>query len=271
MTSNQSSTQRRGPRVWALAAMLGATMALGLTGIALAEKPTTVKAGNLVLTLNGGVTPKALSKKTMEPIALNVSGKIGTADGTHPPALTSATVLTDKNGTLDARGVPTCEQGQLEARTTAEAKKVCKDAIVGTGTTDVELLFAESKPVLIHSQLTAFNGGGNKGSATIYIHAFLSNPISAALVTTVKVSKSSKGPYGTKALATIPKIANGDGSVTAFNLTFAKKLFAFKGQKHGYLLARCATGKFLAEATAKFANGDQLGPAKITRACTPKG
>jgi hypothetical protein len=125
--------------------------------------------------------------------------------------------------------------------------------------------------VPIHSKLLAFNGaGGGKGKATIYIHAYLSSPVSAALVTTVKVSKKVSGPYGTRSLATIPKIAGGDGSVTAFSLTFNKKMFGTGKQKHGFLLAKCANGKFLAQAEAIFVSGEKLG-GKIVRSCTPKG
>jgi len=248
------------------AALLSVAVAM-----AAAEKPVTVRAGNLVFTANGGVTPKALSKTKMEPISLTVQGKIADAAGGHPPALIEAVVDTDKAGTVDVRGVPTCKQGQLEAQTTAAAKKACPTAIVGTGTTDVEVLFPESNPIPIHSQLTAFNGGTKGGKTTIYIHAFLTSPISAAIVTTVKIAKERKGPYGIHSVASVPKIANGAGSVTAFSLTFPKRLFSYKGKKHGYLLAKCDDGSFVAQAEVKFSNGEKVGPAKITRACTPKG
>jgi hypothetical protein len=257
-------------RLAAVVAAVG-VLGIGISGIAVAEKATTVKAGNLVFTINGGVTPKALPKKTMAPITLSVEGKISAADATHPPALVEAIVDTDKNGSIDARGVPTCKQGELEARTTAEAEKVCKDAIVGTGYTNVELQFPESKPLPIKSKLLALNGGTSGGKTTIFIHAYLSNPVSAALVTTVKVAKVKNGRYGIRSTATIPKIAGGDGSVTSFGLKFPKKLFAFKGSKHGYLLAKCSDGHFDAEVEARFANGDRIGPGKIVRACTPKG
>ena len=252
------------------------TLALGLlvavSSVALAaEKPITVQAGNLRLTFNGGGKPKALSKTKLEPIALNVSGKIAEVDGSKPPPLTEVVVDTDRNGMVDAKGVPTCKQGQLEARTTAAARQVCSKAVIGTGTTDVDLEEPESRPVVLHSQLTAFNGGEKGGVTTIYIHAFLTTPVTAALVTTVKISKEHDGLYGTRSVATIPKIAGYAGSVTAFDLTFQKKLFSYKGQKHGYLLAKCPTGKFYAQAEAKFHDGTQIGPAQIVRACTPKG
>jgi hypothetical protein len=253
-----------------LSITLGVLVAVSVVAVAAAEKPTTVKAGNLVLTINGGVTPKALPKSTLAPIALNVSGKIATADGTHPPALKEVIVDTDRNGTVDALGVPTCRQGQLEAQTTANAEKACRPAIIGSGTTDVELEFAEQKPIQLHSKLVAFNGGVKGGVTTIFIHAYLTVPVVAALVTTVKITKEHKGPYGTRSVASVPRIAGGAGSVTAFSLNFAKKLFAYKGKKHGYLLARCSNGHFLAQAEAIFVNGEKLG-GKIVRACTPKG
>lgn len=257
---------RRGT-IFAVAALL----TLALAAAAVAEKPITVKSGNLVLSFNGGVTPKALPKKEMVPITLNVSGKISTADGTHPPSIKQVVIDTDKNGTIDVRGVPTCRQGALEARTSAEAEKVCKPAILGTGTTDVAVQFPESNPILIHSKLIAFNGGTSGGKTTLFIHAYLTDPITSAIVTTVTVSKEHNGPYGTKSVASVPVIANGSGSVTAFSLTFPKKLFAYKGKKHGYLLAKCSNGHFLAQAEADFSSGDKLGPAKIVRSCTPKG
>jgi hypothetical protein len=247
-------------------------LALAIAAIAAAANtPVTVQAGTLRLTFDGGVTPTALSRTKPEPVALNVKGKIAETDGSHPPPLTEVVVDTDKNGSIDVRGVPPCSQTQLEARTTAAAEKVCGSAILGTGTTDVELQEPESKPVALHSKLLALNGGTSGGVTTIYIHAFLSTPVTAALVTTVKIKKEHKGPYGLRSVATIPKIAGYAGSVTAFDLTFKKKLFSYRGKKHGYLLAKCATGRFLAQAEAKFHDGTSMGPAKITRACTPKG
>jgi hypothetical protein len=254
---------------WTLA--LCALLALVVAGIAAAEKPITVQAGNLRATFNGGVKPKALSKTKLEPISLNVSGKIENVDGSHPPALTEVVVDTDKNGTIDVQGVPKCKQGQLEARTTKDVEKICGPAILGNGTTDVEVLFQESKPVMLHSKLLAINGGTKGGKTTIFVHAFLSSPVTAAVVTTVKISEEHKGPYGTHSIALIPKIANYAGSVRAFSLTFKKKLFSYKGKKHGYLLAKCPKGKFLAQAEATFHDGTKLGPAKLTRAYTPKG
>jgi hypothetical protein len=253
------------------AALPGALVVLVTLALAsIAGASTTVRVGDLVLVIDGKVTPKALPKKTLAPIALDVEGAISKADGSHPPALTEVIVDTDKNGSVDARGVPTCKQSQLEAQTTAAAERVCRPAIVGTGTTDVEVEFAEQRPIPVRSKLVVFNGGIQGATTTIFIHAYLTNPVSAGIVTTLKIKKQHNGRYGTRTVASIPKIG-GDGSVTGFNITFVRRLFSYKGHKHGYLVAKCPDGHFDFQVAANFANGDQLGPAKIVRGCTPKG
>jgi len=245
---------------WILA--LGAAVALVVGGVAIgANKPVVIQAGNMVIKFNGGFSPTKLSKTKPTPISLNVSGNISTTDGTHPPALTSFVLLTDKAGGINAKGLPTCKQGQLEARTSKDAEKVCKKAIIGKGTTNVEVAFAEQKPIPLKSKLLVFNGGVKGGKTTLFIHAYLESPVTAAIVTTVKVQKIHQGPYGLKSVATIPKIAGGAGSVTAFTLTINKK---------GYLTAKCTDGNIVAQGEAIFSNGTKA-KGSVTRPCSKKG
>jgi hypothetical protein len=237
-------------------------LVVALAGLASAEKPTIVKVGNLELTLNGSFSPKKLPKNKLSPISLQVSGKIRTLDGTHLPALKEVVVDTDKNGGINAKGVPVCTSGKLQAQTTQNAEKACKGAIVGEGTAVAEIELPEQRPINVTSKLLAFNGGIKGGTTTIFIHAFFSSPVNGAIVTTVKVSKEHKGRYGTKSVASIPKIAGGFGSVKEFNLKF---------NKHpGYLVAKCPDGHLNAHATSIFTDGSKL-EGEFVRACTPKG
>jgi hypothetical protein len=249
--------------------VLGTVLAVACAGVATAYKPTIVKLGNLELILNGGFKPTKLPKNKLAPIHLSVSGTINTLDGTHPPAMNKVIVETDKNGTINAKGLAKCTIGKLVARETSAAEKACKPALVGTGITNVEVEFAEQKPFIAKSKLLAFNGGVKGGVTTILIHAFLKNPVSAAVVTTVKVSKIHHGPYGTKSIATIPVIAGGSGSVKEFKLEFFR-MFTYKGKKQSYLLAKCPTGKLQAHAEAFFSDGSKL-VGNFVRPCTPKG
>jgi hypothetical protein len=251
---------------WTL--VLGTVLAVACAGIATAYKPTIIKEGNVELVLNGGFKPTKLPKKKLAPIHLKIEGEINTLDGSHPSPLTEVIVETDKNGTINAKGLAKCTAGKLAARTTKAAHDACPKAIVGEGKTDVEIAFPEQKPFIIHSKLLAFNGGVSGGKTTIYIHAFLSNPVSAAVVTTVKVSKIHNGRFGTKSVATIPPIA-GEGAVRKFQLEFFR-MFTYKGKKQSYLLAKCPDGKLEAKAKSIFREGPPM-VGTFKRPCTPKG
>jgi hypothetical protein len=254
--------------IWTLA--VGAALAVALAGIATgAEKPVVVQQGNLKITIDGGFTPKKLPKSTMAGIKLNVSGKVETIDGAHPPALREFIVETDKNGTINAKGLPACSAAKLNSQDTKNAEKACPNAIVGEGKTDVEIEFAEQAPIVAHSKLLAFNGGVKGGVTTVYIHAFLTVPVPAAVVTTVKVSKIKNGRYGTKSVGKIPVIAGGAGSPIFFELNIDRK-FTYKGKKQSYLLAKCPDGHLNAKGTGIFDDGTRL-TGSVVRSCTPKG
>lgn len=244
-----------------LALALGALVALTVTGFATAEKPVKVRAGNLELTFNGGFTPKKLSKTKLTPISLTVSADIATVDGTHPPALKEFNVETDKNGAIDVKGLPKCTASKLQSQDTKHAEAICKSAIIGSGQATAEIAFPEQAPIPAKSKIIAFNGGFKGGTTTLFVHAYLTVPTPAAIVTTVKIKKIHHGRYGLKAVSTIPKIAGGSGSVRHFNLTINKK---------GVLSAKCPDGKLQAHGEAVFSDGTKAS-AEVIRTCTGKG
>jgi len=239
---------------------VGALVALTVAGVATAEKPVKVRAGNLDLTFNGGFTPKALSRTKLTPITLNVSGKIRTVDGTHPPAMKEFLLEADKNSAVDVKGLPVCTAAKLQSQDTKHAEAICKSSIIGSGQATASIAFAEQAPIPAKSKIIAFNGGAKGGTTTFFIHAYLTVPTPAAIVSTVKIKKIHNGRYGIGSVTTIPKIAGGSGSVTDFNLTINKK---------GVLLAKCVDGKLQAHGTAVFSDGTRAS-AEVIRTCTPK-
>jgi hypothetical protein len=246
---------------------LAGLIAVSVAGIASAgNKPVTVKAGNIEFTFNGGFTPTKLPKKKLAPIALNASGKIATLNGEHPPALKEVLVETDKNGAVTTVGYPKCTSGKLQSQDTKHAEAICKSAIIGKGTTNVEIKFPEQPPIPVSSKLIVFNGGTAGGTTTFFIHAYITVPTPAAIVTTVKIKKTHNGRYGLKSVASIPKIAGGSGSVTSFSLTINKK-YTYKGKKMSVLTAKCPDGKLQAHATSVFTDGTKAS-ATIIRTCT---
>lgn len=246
------------------------TLAAALSaGVADARKPTVVRAGNLVVSLNGGVSPTKLPKRRRGGISLHLVSSIGTTDGSQPPVAKTVTIDFDRQGTIDARGLPACREGEIEARPTAAAKAACRKAIVGAGKTTVRVQFPEQAPFTSTGPLVAFNGGVHGGKTIVFIHAYVNVPVPTALVTRVVVKRIHNGRYGTRAIARIPSIASGAGALTRFKLTLGRR-FRWKGRMRSYLLSKCASGKLAARGSIAFADGTRL-TGTVVRPCTPRG
>jgi hypothetical protein len=246
----------------ALAALIALTLsATTATG-------TTVRVGNLIVTGEGTFLPKALSRTTPTPVSLNISGKVRTVDGAQPPAARKIVIEGDKNIAFTTKGYPTCKAGELQASDTKTVEAACGDAILGKGSTTISVAFPEQKPIPAKSPLLLFNGGEKGGVTTLFVHAYLTQPITTAVVTTVKVQRIKNGRYGIKSVASIPVIAGGAGSVTDFNLLVNKK-FTYKGKKVSVLTAKCTDGKLQNTAEAIFDDGTKA-TTEVTSICTPK-
>ncbi len=167
---------------------------VAIVSVAMAQRPTVVRSGNLILKVNGGVTPKRLSKKKLSPITLRVGAGIGTADGAQPPVARKVTIEFDKHGAINAHHLTTCRLGAIESRTTSQAKSVCRGAIVGGGSTSVRVAFPESTPFTANGPLVLFNGGVHHGFTTLYVHAYVSVPAPTAIVTAGEDQEDSPWP-----------------------------------------------------------------------------
>src|SRR5690349_6757400 len=210
---------RKGSRRLLVAAPLAVLLSVvSLAVAATDEGPVTVTVGNLKVTADGGITPKAFPRSKFAPAGFWAEGKIATLDGTHLPAAKTFVIQGDKNVALTVKGYPTCSAGALQSRDTRAAEAACRSAIVGTGQATAEVAFPEQSPILAKSKILAINGGEKGGVVTLYVHAFLTAPVAAAIVTVVKIKKIHNGRYGTLSTSTIPKIAGGAGSVKSFTL-----------------------------------------------------
>jgi hypothetical protein len=241
-----------------------AVAAVGIAGAAGGETPVTVKVGNLEVTANGGFSPTAISKTKQTPIELKASGQVKEADNSHPPAVRELIIEGDKNAEVHVKGIPTCKSGQIQATDTTAAEKACKSAIIGEGTTTAQVAFAEQKPINVNAKLLLFNGGEKGGKITWFAHAYFSNPISGAIVTTVTITKHKNGRFGTLAVAKVPQITGGSGSIISFDLKIKKNVAGVNP-----ISAKCSDGKLKVHVQAKFEDGTKA-ETEIIRACTGK-
>jgi hypothetical protein len=251
---------------------LGALVAVTAVGIAAAaggEGPVTVKVGNLELTSYVSFSPKVGSKTKQTPLTITNQGSVREADGSHPPAARELLLEADKHGEVHTKGIPTCKSGRLQATDTSAALKACGPALIGEGTVVAEVAFAEQRPLDIPSKLLLFNGGEKGGKTVWYAHAYLSNPVSAAIVTTVTITKIHKGRFGTLVVAKIPQIAGGAGSGISFKLNIFK--FVKVGDKKlNPISGRCGDGKVKFHVAVNFEDGTRA-ETELISACTAKG
>jgi hypothetical protein len=254
---------------------LGVALALGLTALASAAQ-VTLRAGNLILTFGGTASPQKLPKTKYAPVKATIFGRIATSDNTHPSALRETIVDIDKDVKLNIKGLPVCKPGQLEARNTQAAKKVCGRTTLGSGIAHAEIAFPEQKPIKVTSPITVFNGGGNARSSKLLIHTFITVPVPAAIVTQVAIKKRGTGLH---AVAKIPVISGGSGSVLDFKFKLGRT-YTYKGKRTAYSMAKCPDGVFKARTTKTLFRNEAQVPGvaastilkgALAVPCTPKG
>ena len=218
---------------------------------------------------NGGISPTVLPKHGGQPVTARIIGDIATRDGSHPPALQHLEADIDHTIEVDAVGLPTCSEHQLEARSSASAKKACGDAIIGTGSAEVEVAFPEQEPFRSTGPLLLFNNGVHGGTTSVLLHAYVNVPAPTAVIVRAKVTRIHRGRFGLHLEAHIPKIAGGAGSATAFDLKIGRR-YTYEGRKKSFLSASCPTGAWATKGNLLFSNQTKLGFTHIF-SCTPEG
>jgi hypothetical protein len=245
----------------ALAAALWAQGALG--------KGEVVRLGNLEISIEGGITPTKLPRAKPAPISLALSGSVATADGTRPPALKTLALQFDRHGHIYTKGLPTCTTGKLQSTLTAQARKVCGKALIGTGRAEAEIQFPEQAPFNASGPLLIFNGKPKGAKPVLIFHVHANVPAPTTFVTSGTISPA-HGKYGTSTLIAIPTIVGGDGSLTSFKAKIPKRTWTYKGHKVSLLTASCPSGVLFAHGEFHFADGTEIS-GDVKRACTPAG
>jgi hypothetical protein len=225
-------------------------------------------AGNICISDNGGISPKALPKHRQAPISAFIDARLWAKDGGHVAAARELVIDFDKTLQVNAKGLPACKKGQLMAQTTGAAKEACPDAIVGSGEGEVEVAFPEQQPFSAKGPIVLFNGGIRGGATLLYIHAYVAVPTPTAIVATVRITRIHRGRYGIHTVTQVPIITGGAGSVAAFKVHIGRR-FTYKGKRQSYLTASCPTGHYFTEGKVTFSDGTKMGLTHILP-CTPK-
>ena len=226
----------------------------------------TVRAGNLIVTVEGGFTPHKLPKREPASITLSARSTIRTADGTHLPALDFLKLEFDKHTGVDTDGLATCTVKRLENTLTTQAKQFCRSAIIGSGQAGAELAFPEQAPFFAKAPMVIFNGPPKNGHPVFIFHVYAHVPAPTTFITTAEIGKSN-GLYGTSVYIKVPTIVAGQGSLSFAELSIHKK-WTEKGKDRTLLYGTCPSGHFFVRGALTFKEGFKMA-GKVVRSCSP--
>lgn len=224
--------------------------------------------GDLRIVFDAGFVPHALPRDRLAPIDVQLSGTVGTSDGSRPPQLRHISIALNRYGRIDTRGLPTCAADDVESTSSATALSRCRDALVGHGEFGAAVAFPGGSQLPVKGKILIFNSKVG-GRPAFLAHVAARNPIEATVVLVFHISHPRSGKFGTVVTAKIPRIAADLGYVTEISLSIGRR-YQVGGQRLSLLSARCAAPDgfpgalfSLARGSFVFADGRHLGGAVI--------
>lgn len=247
------------------AALALATATVAVTLLVLLAAPAGAERsqqGNVIVSLNGGITPRTLPRHRPAPVAVHLVGGIHTSDKSPLPRVDRLQLELAWRGILSTRGLPLCPQGRLRGVDSEQAAAACRGALVGSGEMYAKIFVPNQAPFGIHAHLLAFNGHTAVGRHAVLIHAFTRDPPISFIIPFA--IKRQKGAFRTVLVATIKRAVGTWPHVGSFRIEVSR-IFDWHGHERSYLSASCPvpenfTAGFLsfARATYTFAGGDEL-------------
>ena len=210
---------------------------------------------NLVLHANGGFQPRLLPRGPFAPISFRGEVQLSTRSGAgRPPALSEAVIDFDRDGRLEATGLPTCTAADVAPLSSADARAACGGAIVGEGLVEAAVEPSPgAAPVSVKAPLTIFNGPPAAGNPTAILHANLGAPADQTLAITAPIERIA-GEFRYRVTLQVPPIAAGLGSLTLIRVDIGRR-FQAGGQPRSYVSAHCRDSILKTHGRFTFADG----------------
>jgi hypothetical protein len=217
---------------------------------------------NVVVTLNGGITPLTLPRGKPAPVAVHLSGRVLTSDKAPLPRVNWIRLELAWRGVLDTRGLSVCPRSRLMGATSRLATERCAGALVGRGGLFARVFVPNQTAFDVKARIAAFNGRSKAGRPEVLVHAYASRP-PVAFIIPFSVHHQG-GSFRTVLVALIRRSVGPWPRVANFHITVSRR-FNYEGQRRSYLRASCPIPKTLtagflsfARATYTFAGGEQI-------------
>jgi hypothetical protein len=252
-------------------ARLRQAAALGLAGAAILAvtakaDEAVVKVNNIVLRADGGFQPQKLPRHRFAPISFRGHVEIEAKGGGRPPALEKAVIDFDRDGRLNAAGLPVCQPELVANSGTAAARRTCPGAIVGSGRIGA-IVDLPTGTVRTGSALTLFNGPPQAGDPSVVLHARLTVPATQTFAIVVPIERR-PGGYRYRATLEVPPVAGGLGSITYVAVSVGRR-FSSGGVRRSYVSAHCPDGIIHTRGRFTFADGTMI-EGSVEKGCTPQ-
>lgn len=211
-----------------LAAALGAAAASGAL----------VEVNGLVLHADGGFRPQSLPRHLYAPIEFDGYFDVAAQDGGKPTALQQAIVDFDRDGRLDVAGLPSCAPETVAGADTAEARRLCRGAIVGRGAVEAIVTPPGGGVTKVRSPLTIFNGPRLASGPSVVLHARTEVPAQQTYAILVPIVRRA-GRFRYRATIEFPPIAGGFGAISRVEVQIGRRYRA-QDKARSYVSARCS-------------------------------
>jgi hypothetical protein len=226
---------RRRRRTRRRSLIAGAVVVACLAIVASGAAGEIVRGGDLIVSIKGGISPSTLPKNDLTPVGLSVDGRFSTASGAPLPALRKVDLTFDRHGQINTEGLPTCTVAKLQSTLTAQAKQICKPALVGNGRVTAQIGLPEQVPFAAGGQLLIFNGPPKGGNPVLIFHVHANVPAPTTFITEAMITSKRSGAH---LVASIPEIDGGYGRISTFNFLLRRK-FTVHGKRLSFISADC--------------------------------
>jgi hypothetical protein len=204
------------------------------------------------LRLEETIAPSKLPKRDKTSIAVGLSGRISTSDGSLPPGMRFATLSFDEGVTMNPTAVPKCKASELLWRTVKVDGHPCQSSIVGAGAVNVAAEASDESGKVV--PFTVFSAGGSSSKGALLIQ--LSDGSVGSAVSVAEVVGEQAGGNGRRLVFRLPvsQVVGGYGRVLGFNIRFYRK-GKQSTRPGGLLLGECRTGHLAASLRVGFISG----------------
>lgn len=250
--------------------LFGAIAALALLATAIPAAAELTQRGDLFVRFDGGISPRALPRADLAPVAVRIEGTIRILSRHHPPALRRIKIALNRSGKLTTRGLPVCHRQQIDPATPAKALAVCGPALVGGGGFTVKTLIQNQPSVIAPGEILLFNTVVH-GHTAILAHVYQTEPAPITRFIVFHI-RHAKGTFGTVLTGDLPDSVSRNGYLKSIFLQLQRR-YLFRGRPQAYLSASCAAPPGIhvasfpfARASMAFSDGRVLSSV-LTRSC----